>query len=339
MRAVRYDAPEQFSVADVEDAPLGARDVRLRVLASGVCGTDLFIHRHAMRGLTPGHEIVGEVVETGSEVTALGIGARVAVDSNRTCGECEMCQDARGSLCTAIEGIGGPIPGGVAERIVVPAAKCVPVGALDLDAAVLAEPTACVVHGMDILDLRPGSSVLVVGAGPTGQILAQLLAYSGASSVTIAAPSQAKLDVALGNGATSVVLTDRADFAASRGALLDGRASGYDAVVDATGQPSVLQACLPLVRSGGTLLVYGVAPEGAGITVEPYEIFRRELTVKGSFAQVNCVARAVDLLIGRRVVPDGLITHRFSLDAYAGAIDAISDPACLKAVVMPNGPH
>lgn len=338
MRSVRYSGPGQFSVVDVEERPLLPHELRLTVLASGVCGTDLFIHRNAGYGTTPGHEMVGAVIELGTSVDGWQVGDRVAVDNNVTCGACEMCHDGLGSLCVAIEGMGGSIPGSVAEHVIVDASKCISIGDLDVDTAVLAEPTACVVHGLDVLDMRPGSRVLVIGAGPTGQILSQLLTRGGASTVTIAGPSRAKLEIALRNGATAAVSTSRADFAASRGALLADHPSGYDIVVDATGQESVLQQCLPLLRSGGTFLVYGVAEAGATITVTPFEIFRRQLTIKGSFAQVNCVARAVALLAAGKVVTDGLITHRFGLDEYRAAVDAVTDPGCLKAVVYPNPP-
>lgn len=79
-----------------------------------------------------------------------------------------------------------------------------------------------------------------------------------------------------------------------------------------------------------------MASEADRITVSPFELFRRELTLKGSFSQTDCVSRAVDMLVGGVVVPDGIITHRFGLDDYGAAIDAISDPDCLKAVVMPH---
>jgi D-arabinitol dehydrogenase (NADP+) len=184
--------------------------------------------------------------------------------------------------------------------------------------------------------MRAGSSVLIVGGGPNAQILSQLLARGGASSVTVAAPSPHNLDVAVRNGATHAVITDHADFTASFEELLDDQPSGFDVVVDTTGSTAPPVNCLPLVRRGGTLLLYGMATEEAVVGIRPYDIVRRELRVVGAFSQTNCVTRAVDLIAAGRVVSDGIITHRFTLDQYPQAIAALQDPLCLKAVVYPQ---
>lgn len=342
MRSVVYSAAERFAVQEVADRPLEAGELRLAVLASGVCGTDLHIHHGGFGAtfpLTPGHEMVGEVVETGTGVDAarFAVGTRVAVDTAIPCGACEMCQRGYRTQCSRLRGYGLSIPGSAAEHVVVDAAKSVPLGSLDLETAVLAEPTACVVHGLDVLDLQAGAHVLVVGAGPTGQIFSQLVARGGAASVTVAGPTMAKLEIAVANGAHRAVATDRGSFAASRSALLHDHPDGFDAVIDATGSRDVIEHVLPLVRNGGTFLSYGMAFEDDRVTISPFEVFRRELTIKGSFSQTDCVSRAVDLLAGGVVVPDGIITHRFALDEYGRAMDAISDPDCVKAVVLPQG--
>jgi D-arabinitol dehydrogenase (NADP+) len=111
---------------------------------------------------------------------------------------------------------------------------------------------------------------------------------------------------------------------------------GYDVVIDATGASSVVQHLPRLVKDNGTILVYGMCDEADRVTWSPYEIFRRQLTIKGSFAQVNCFDRSLAMLRSGRVRGDGLITHRFRLDQYGDALAAVrSDPTCLKAVVAP----
>lgn len=338
MQAVVYDAPQSFQILEQPDRGLLAGEVRLRVLASGICGTDQHIHDGGFGvrfPVTPGHEIIGEIAEHGPGGGKLQLGARVAVDNVTTCGHCSQCQDGRSGLCENLEALGLTHPGSAAEYVIAPEDQCIPVGDLELDIAILAEPTACVVHGLDVLQLKPGSDVLIIGAGPTGQILSQLIARGGASRVSVAAPTQFKLDVAKRNGATETLLTARADFAASIPALRRIAPTGFDVVIDATGATEVLQQGLSLVRDGGTLMVYGMAGEDAQIHVNPYEIFRRELTIKGAFSQTNCVARAVKLLQGGKVVTDGIITHWFALDRYGDALNALHDPACLKAILIP----
>ncbi len=339
MRAVVYEQAHEFTVRDIPEPVLGVGEVRLRVIASGVCGTDQHIHEGGFGvrfPATPGHEMVGEITEVHPSVIGRELGEFVVVDNVLTCGVCDQCQQGRIGLCRNLEAYGLTFQGSVAETIVVAAATCIPIGDLSPDVAVLAEPLACVIHGMDVLQLRSASDVLVVGAGPTGQLLTQMLIRGGASRVVVAAPTEAKLEVARRHGATATVVTDRSDFAASHARLRELAPFGFDVVIDATGASGVLNALLPLVRDGGTLMIYGMASEDVQLTVSPYEIFRRELTIKGSFAQTNCLSRAVAMLQHGQVSDDGIITHRFTLEQYADALNALRDPACLKAVVVPS---
>src|SRR4029077_10862536 len=196
---------------------------------------------------------------------------------------------------------------------------------LDRDVAVFSEPAACAMHGLERLEIRPGSSALVIGAGPTGLLLAQLIASGGATSVTVAAPRQFKLDAALRLGVDGVVLIDRADPEANvealRAASPDGE--GYDIVVEATGSPEVGNTCVSLARNGGTVLIYGVAKEADLVQFHPFDVFRREITIKGSFAEVTSFAAAIAALRNGRVKTDGIITHRFHLDDYADALETV----------------
>lgn len=338
MRAVVYEQAETFSVQEIGEPPLAPGEARLRVLASGVCGTDQHIHMGGFGvrfPMTPGHEMVGEIVEVHPSVVERKVGERVVVDNVLVCGRCDQCQDGRVGLCRNFEGYGLTHQGSVAETISVPAGKCVVVDDLAPEVAVLAEPLACVIHGMDVLQFRPSADVLVIGAGPTGQLLTQMLTRGGARRVVVAAPTRFKLDVALSNGATTAVQVDRHDFSTSHAELRRLAPSGFDVVVDATGAGSVLNASIPLIRDGGTLMVYGMAEEDTRLTVSPYEIFRRELTIKGSFSQTNCVRRSVGMLLHGQVSANGIVTHRFSLDEYDEALRALGDPQCLKAIVVP----
>lgn len=177
--------------------------------------------------------------------------------------------------------------------------------------------------------------MLLFGAGPTGLLLTQLLAASGAGSLTVAAPTRAKLELAAARGADHVVVVDRDDPTAASAELRDLAGSGFDVVVDATGVVSVLEQAIPLLGAGGTVFVYGMTAEDARWAVPPYDVFRRELVIKGSFAQQFSFDRAVDALRSGRVDTSGMITHRFGLDQYSDALAAISDSSCIKAVVIP----
>jgi D-arabinitol dehydrogenase (NADP+) len=110
---------------------------------------------------------------------------------------------------------------------------------------------------------------------------------------------------------------------------------GFDVVIDATGAVGVLEICLPLTRDGGTVFVYGMTDENDRLTVSPYEVFRRELVIKGSFSQAYSFDRALQALRTGRVATEGIVTHTFALDDYADALAALADRGCVKAVVRP----
>jgi D-arabinitol dehydrogenase (NADP+) len=309
------------------------------MLATGVCGTDVHIHDgdfFAAFPLIPGHEPAGVVDALGDGVEGLRVGQRVAVNGNSGCGRCRFCATGEPLLCRELSALGVTGPGGFAEFMLAPAGQCLVVDDLEPDVAVMVEPTACAVHGLDVLDLRPGSDVLVFGAGPTGLMLSQLLMHSGAARVTVAAPTAFKLDLARGFGVDATVELDRADPEAGTARLRDLAPDGFDAVVDATGAVAISQRCVPLAKDGGTVLFYGVTRPTDEIRISPYEVYRRELTIKGSFAQVTSFPRAIEYLRSGRVETEGLITHRFGLDGFDAALDAVrNDPTCHKAIVEP----
>lgn len=338
MKAVVYDAPRSFSVREVPTPEPRAHEVRIKVNQVGVCGTDLHIHEgefQAQFPLIPGHELVGTIDALGEGVDRFALGEQVTVNPNIYCGECEYCLSGRLILCPNLKGMGSNFPGFFAEYVTVPANLVFSVEGLDPDVAVFSEPAACAMHGLERLEIRPGSSALVFGAGPTALLLGQLIASGGASSVTVAAPRQFKLDTALALGIDQAVLIDRDDAEANIATLRERSplGDGYDIVVEATGDPRVGSICVPLTRNGGTVLVYGVTRGEDVVQFHPFDVFRREITIRGSFAEVTSFAAAISALRGGRVRTDGIITHRFQLEDYEQALQAVHDRVGHKVVI------
>lgn len=337
MKAVVYSKPRDFQVVDIPTPAPSPGKVLIKVLMAGVCGTDLHLHVGEFGPaypLTPGHEIQGEVVGLGTGVSGLSIGQRVVVDNAVGCHECFECRRGHSARCPKAKAQGVNAPGGFAEFIVAGAAQCYVVDDLDPDVAMFTEPLSCVVHGIDMLDPRPGSQALVFGAGPTGLLLAQMLKANGACDVVMAAPTRFKLDLAESLG-LKILQVDRNDPHGSLKQLRALARQGFDIVADATGQPRVLAQAMDLVRDAGTVLVYGVAEEGSSWEVNPYDVFRRELTIKGSFSQSAEFDRSLRWLRSGRITTEGIITHRFALDDYSQALKATADSGCLKAVIVP----
>ena len=341
MKAVVYDAPRSYAVKEIPTPQAAAGEVRIKVGQVGVCGTDLHIHEgdfNAIFPLIPGHELVGVVDQAGAGVRRVRVGEQVTVNPNVHCGHCDYCLAGRLILCANLQGFGSNFPGFVADYVTVAENLVFSAEGLPADTAVFTEPAACAMHGLETLDLRPGSSVLVFGAGPTGLLLAQLIASGGASSVTVAAPSQFKLDTAAGLGIDRTVLISRDDAEGNIATLRQASpgGDGYDVVVEATGSTRIGAICVPLTRNGGTVLIYGVTRADEVVAVHPFDVFRREITIKGSFAEVTSFAAAIAALRGGRAKTDGIITHRFALDDYGKALDALeNDPAVHKVVIVP----
>lgn len=338
MTAVVYDRPRQFEVRPIPRPEPAAGEVLLRVLVAGVCGTDLHLHDGEFGPtypLIPGHEFVGEVVAAGPGVDLGFLGRRYVVDNTASCGRCTECRRARPAFCRSLIAQGVNAPGGFAEFVITAADRCFDLDGLDPEVAVFTEPVACVVHGLDVLQLPPGADVVVFGAGPTGLILTQLLGRTGAGRLTVAAPTAAKLELARAGGADHTVQIDRNNPAGAYAELRALAPDGFDVVIDATGAPSVLANALELTRTGGTVFVYGMPAESAVWPVSPYEIFRRELTVKGSFAQQFSFDRALAALRHGRVRTEGMITRRLELEHYDAALAAVTDSSVVKTVIVP----
>lgn len=340
MRSIVYTEPENFTLEETVLRAPDIDEVVIEVELAGVCGTDLHLH-HGEFGpsypLTPGHELVGRVVARGSAVETPEVGDRVVADNTVACGACRNCRRGRTAFCTSVIAHGVNAPGAFAESVILKAERCFVVNDLAPEVAVLAEPVACVIRGLDVLAAAPGSEVLVLGAGPTGLMMAQLVKkFAGARRVVVAAPSAHKLELARRHGADLTVQMVRADPGVAEAALRADAPEGYEIVIDATGAIPVLEQAIGLTRTGGTMMIYGMTGEQDEWPVKPYEIFRRELTLKGSFAQQLTFDRAVAALRSGAVDTTGIISHRFSLDDYQGALDAISDSSVVKSVIEPR---
>lgn len=337
MKAVVYSEPREFRVLEVPDPIPGPREVRIRIELAGVCGTDLHIDEGtfiAQFPLVPGHEPVGVIDAIGAEVRQFTVGQRVVATGVGGCQVCDNCRRGRALLCRDLTALGVTGPGAFAEFMVVPERWCFDAGTLTAEQAVFAEPSACAVHGVDRLGLPAGSRALVLGAGPTGLVLAQLLARGNASQVVVAAPSAHKLDLARRFGIDRTVQIGR--DGSGHEAIRSIAPGGFDAVVDATGAAGATQLAIDHLRDGGTLLIYGVTNPEDRIRISPFDVYRRELTITGSFAQIDSFPAALNAIEAGRVRTDGLISHEFTLDRYGDALAALrSDPTVHKVVIRP----
>lgn len=340
MKAIVYEAARSFSYRDVAEPVIEDDEVLIRVRACGMCGTDLHIHEGEFGPrfpLIPGHEFAGEIVSVGSRAGDWHVGNRVVANCNRACLHCFQCRRGDFLRCENLMAYGIQMDGGFAEFLRVKADTLFAVSGLPWREAVMVEPTACAVHGMDVLGVRPGADVLMFGAGPTGQVLAQLLKRNGAARLTIAAPAGPKLALAEQLSADRVVAVDRNDPNVHRAALRQISSNGFDYVVEATGAPGMCDEAVRQTRRGGTVLIYGVYPEAATFPVNPFDVFRNEITIKGSFAQIHDFSRALSYLESGLVKVDQIVTDDFELKDWGKALDNAWQRRGIKSVIIPPG--
>jgi 2-desacetyl-2-hydroxyethyl bacteriochlorophyllide A dehydrogenase len=305
----------------------------VQVGACGICGSDLNIAAGLFPPtpfpIVPGHEFAGQVVAVGEGVDWLSAGDRVAVDPSLFCGHCEWCRAGRGNLCDNWGAIGDTVDGACAEYVSVPANNChhLP-DHLSYQQGALAEPLSCAVHALDMLRPRLGETALVVGAGTMGLLTAQLISISGTAAVAVVDRNPARLPLAGELGAT---LTDT-----DIGSIVE-QAGGFDMVVDASGSPAAMQAAMGGVRKGGRFMVVGVAPPEGTLTISPFEIYNKELTVLGSMAVLDSYSRALKLLAEGTVYVDPLLTHSVSIDGYEDALETVRRGDGVKVQIVPDG--
>ncbi|WP_156755285.1 zinc-dependent alcohol dehydrogenase family protein [Actinokineospora pegani] len=328
MKAAVITGIGSVEVTDVPDPTPGRRDVVVDVAACGICGTDL----HILQGefaptlpIVPGHEFAGVVAETGSEVTELRVGDRVAVDPSLYCHECRMCRDGRNNLCERWNAIGVSKPGGAAEYAVAPVANCVKLpDHVRTEDAALIEPLSCAVRGYDVLRAKMASRVLIYGSGTMGLMMLQLGKLTGASSIDVLDLNDERLKTAVRLGVTNTAHTaDELD-----------NPRGWDLVIDATGNEKAIQDGLGRVAPGGTFLQFGVSDYSARVTIEPYKIYNQEITITGSMAVLHSYERAADLFATGVLDPDVFISDRMPLADYAEALDKFRNGVGRKIQVL-----
>ncbi len=336
IRAVRFLGEGKLAIEEIPRPRIQKPDeVLLEVEAVGICGTDLHIlhvppGHPATPGVVLGHEYAGRVVEVGPEVETLKPGDQVVVDPNLTCGLCGYCRRGIPHMCEAMTTLGIFFDGGLARYNVVPerALHKIPEGLLP-ERAALAEPLACVVHGVDRLKPRPGETALVLGAGPIGLMFTQLLSAAGVR-VLVSEPAPFRREKALENGADRVVDPTREDI---REIVRRETALGPDLVVEAVG--SLMEQALTLARRGGRVLLFGQNQNHLA-QVRPYDLTRHELDVLGSYIAPFSFPRAIEILHRGLVEAEKLITHRLKLAEVERGLELLRRGKALKVVIDPR---
>jgi len=321
MRVALSVTPQDVVLEERPDPVAGRGEVICRVLACGVCGSDVstsWVARKVPAVL--GHEVTGEVEQVGEGVTAVRPGDRVVIHHHAPCGECRRCRRGHETLCerfraTALD------PGGFAERVRVPADlvdELLPLDGLDAERGTFVEPLACVLRAFTRAGLHPGDSLLVVGAGTSG-LLAIAAAHAHAVDVVwVREPRAERLERALAVGAArhAEELVDVALVCTpARAAISDAAAA---------------------VAPGGSLCLYAPPAPGERLDLDAFALYNGEVEVHASYsAGPGDMRAALQLLRSGAIDPLGLVTHRLGLDETARALDLQRGGEAVKALVLP----
>ena len=329
MRAARILGPHRTEVATVPVPTPGPDEVLIRVRRAGVCGTDLHIlhgdYALARFPMTPGHEFAGTVAAVGDEVRGVAVGDAVTADPNVPCLVCPECRRGAWNQCHDLSVVGVTRDGAFAPFVAVPERVVVGTDGLSAAAGAMVEPLACVAWGLRRVRVRPGDDALVFGAGPMGCLLLQAVRAAGAARVVVVDPVRGRRDAAAELGGDLTITPEDTDRLASFAPL------GFDLVADATGVPRVVEDAVRYARPGGTLWVFGVAPEEARVRLSPFELFRRDLSVVGSFAVNGTVPQAVAMIRGGSVRVEPLVSHVLPIERFTEGLElAESDPHRMK---------
>lgn len=335
MRAVVFTSVGELSLEERPQPTPGYKEILIKTAAVGICGTDTHVFDGEFEGtvfpLVPGHEMTGTIVSLGEGVNDgvfdFKVGDNVAVNPSTTCGECEFCLNGHQNLCRFWNGLGVVASDGASQELFTAPATNVYKLKPDTDVyeAALIEPLACAIRGWDILPRRLGDHVLVYGAGTMGLMMAQLAHRAGSASVTIVDLNEDRLAVAEECGIdlryTSADDADR---------------EKWDVVIDATGNLKAIEDGIKRVKPAGFFQNFGVAPADGVADFSPFRVYRDEISIVGSMAVHNSFGRAVEMFEAGAVNAPAMISHSFTLEDYADALDLFRKGAGRKLQIRPN---
>ena len=295
-----------------------ADEILVQVAACGLCGTDIHIYQgdkgsaESPAGTVLGHEFSGTIVATGSDVTDMAVGDRVAIDPNDSCGACGPCRGGKAHFCENMTGIGTTVNGGFAHYCTCRAKQAYQLpDQMNFTVAAFAEPVACCLHGLDLTHLQSGRQILIIGGGTIGLIMLQLVRLQGAAPVALIEPQPGKRKLARQLGADLCI--DPATHNPGK-VLAENGFTQIDLSIECAGLGSTARQAIDLTARGGTVLLFGLTSPDCEISVRPFDLFERELKLLGSFINPYTMGRAISLLGQNRLEVESLISQQIDLN-------------------------
>ncbi|WP_206614016.1 zinc-dependent alcohol dehydrogenase [Paenirhodobacter populi] len=338
MQAAVLTAPHRFDLREVPRPVPGRDEVLIRVTRTGICGTDVHMfHGHYAADrlpIIPGHEFCGTVAETGADVRHLAEGQVVVADINVGCGTCYWCRRNEVLNCPDMAQIGITRDGAFAEYVVVPARLVIPAPeGVAPEILALTEPVSCVVRAARKAGAGFAQSVVVLGAGPVGNLHVQMMRLIGAAPVIVADLSPERCEMALAAGA-DIAVSDPAELHERVRAATGGR--GADLVIESVGSPRLYATAFELIRKGGHVAFFGLSGPEATVDVPILRTILEENSLKGSVAGMGeDMHDALTLLAHGRFRTEAFVGASYPLADIQTAFETLAErPADLKTQIV-----
>lgn len=345
MKAIRYYAPGDIRVEDIDVPQADKGQLRVKVDACAVCGTDLKAYVSGNPRIKPprtmGHEFTGIVDTIGAGVGGFEIGDRVVMATSVSCGDCYYCKKGNKNLCANLAAMGFAYEGGMAEYIIIPARAIEQEHVIKVPAnvkaehAALAEPLSCAVNSCINCDIQQGDTVVVIGAGPMGIMNACVAQQFGAAKIILAEINEQRLKQAASFGFDLLVNPAKEDL--TRIVKDETGCLGADvAIVTAPATPPQ-QNAPKLVRKRGTVCLFASLPAGkSDIIIDSRVIHYGEIKLVGtSDSTPKQVEKAVEIISAGNINADKLASHILKLDEIMQAYELMKSGQALRVVLKP----
>lgn len=347
MKAAVYEGFDKITVKEVPKATIDENGVLVKVRACAICGSDIRIFHSGNSRVNPpsilGHEISGEVVEVGSNVTEFKPGDRVAIGADVPCGECVFCEAGIGNNCQINYAMGYQFQGGFAEylplnRIVTnygPVHK-IPDNVSFKEAA-LAEPLACVLNALELSPVKLNDVVAIIGAGPIGMMICEVARMMGASKVILINRSRPRLDKAAQYGVADVYVCS-GETDAIQAVLDETNGLGADVILTSCPSPAAQVDALKMAKNRAKINFFGGLPkDNSMVTLDTNVIHYKELIITGAHGSMPIHhGKAIELIASGKIDIKKYASDAFSLDEINKAFEVAESHSGLRVIVEPN---
>lgn len=311
MKSSVFYSRHNIKIEDRDIPNCGDNDVLIKVMACGICGTDVHIFEgdkgsaDVTRPTVLGHEYAGLVASVGKNVKGFKAGDRVCVDPNWYCGNCTPCKDGVVHYCENMLSYGVTLDGGFQEYSAVNERQVYILGEnTSYEQGAMVEPLGCCLHGIDMCEINAGDKVVIIGGGMIGLLMMQLARLKGASKVALVEPTLSKREVALKMGADICIDPIKQDVKTT---LDNAGFNRVNTVIECVGLPATISQAIDIAGYKSVVMMFGLTKPDETVDIKPFELFKKEIVLKASFINPCTQQRALDLIDSGKVDVSSMI--------------------------------